>query len=99
MFSVKVQIAEVTDAMRDNVGRLLERGEHLDDLHERSEGLSATSDQFRVTSQRLRRRMWWQQLFSKWWIIAIFICISLLIISEYILKQDFIIYFKSFQFL
>ena len=65
LYSVKVQIAEVTDVMRDNVGRLLDRGDRLDDLQERSEDLSLSSDQFRTSSNRLRRNMWWQNTKTK----------------------------------
>lgn len=59
-FSVQAQISGVTDAMRDNVGRLLERGDQLDQLSARSEHLSSTADSFRTSAVRLRRNVWWQ---------------------------------------
>lgn len=59
-FSVQAQISGVTDAMRDNVGRLLERGDQLDQLSTRSEHLASTADSFRTSAVRLRRNVWWQ---------------------------------------
>ncbi|KAB7500881.1 Vesicle-associated membrane protein 4, partial [Armadillidium nasatum] len=83
---VQIQIAEVTDVMRDNVGRLLERGDRLDELNERSEGLSATSDQFRASSTRMQRKFWWQNMRANMWIIVIVVVVTLLIIIPVIIK-------------
>lgn len=81
---MRVQIAEVTDVMRDNVGRLLERGDQLDNLQDRSEGLATTSDQFRTTATRLRRNMWWQNTRAKLCIGVTVTVILLLIFSKYL---------------
>ncbi len=59
------QVREVTDVMRDNVGRMLDRGDRLDELHARSEGLNAASDQFMAHSRRLRKKMWWEDTRTK----------------------------------
>lgn len=83
-----MQIAEVTDVMRDNVGRLLERGDRLDELHERSEGLSATSDQFRTSSIRMQRKFWWQNMRANIWVIVIIVVVTLLIIIPVIIKYS-----------
>ncbi|XP_063601011.1 vesicle-associated membrane protein 4-like [Penaeus indicus] len=85
---VRVQIAEVTDVMRDNVGRLLERGDQLDNLQDRSEGLATTSDQFRTTATRLRRNMWWQNTRAKLCIGVTVAVILLLIFIPVIIKMN-----------
>lgn len=54
------QVREVTEVMRENVARMVDRGDRLDDLQMRSEQLDAASTDFRSGSQRLRKRMWWQ---------------------------------------
>ncbi len=59
------QVREVTDVMRDNVGRMLDRGDRLDDLQARSEGLDVASGEFMAHSTRLRKRMWWQNTRAK----------------------------------
>ncbi|XP_064077536.1 vesicle-associated membrane protein 4-like isoform X1 [Macrobrachium nipponense] len=86
MKDVRVQIAEVTDVMRDNVGRLLERGDQLDTLQDRSENLATTSDQFLTSATRLRRNVWWQNTRVKVFIFIIAIIIILLILVPVILK-------------
>ncbi|MCL4137062.1 UNVERIFIED_CONTAM: hypothetical protein GTU68_019192 [Idotea baltica] len=83
---VKVQIAEVTDVMRDNVGRLLDRGDRLDALNESSEGLSATSDLFRSSSTKMRRKFWWQEARASLWLIFIAVIAALLIIVPMLIK-------------
>lgn len=80
--SVRVQIAEVTDVMRDNVGRLLERGDQLDHLQDRSEGLATTSDQFRTSAGRLRRQAWWENMRGRLCIAAVALLLFLLIFSK-----------------
>ncbi|XP_068210031.1 vesicle-associated membrane protein 4-like isoform X2 [Palaemon carinicauda] len=86
MKDVRVQIAEVTDVMRDNVGRLLERGDQLDTLQDRSENLATTSDQFLTSATRLRRNVWWQNTRAKIFIFIVAVVILLLILVPLILK-------------
>ncbi|XP_042223855.1 vesicle-associated membrane protein 4-like [Homarus americanus] len=85
---VRVQIAEVTDVMRDNVGRLLERGDQLDNLQDRSEGLATTSDQFRTSATRLRRNMWWQNTRAKMCIGGVVTVVLLVIFVPVIIKMN-----------
>jgi len=57
---IQSQVREVTDIMRDNVSRMLDRGERLDELNVRSEALSDASAEFRASSVRVQRKMWWE---------------------------------------
>lgn len=98
LFSVRVQIAEVTDAMRDNVGRLLERGDQLDQLQDRSQGLATSSDQFRTSANRVRRNAWWHNTRTKLVIGVAVALVFLIIISEcssLLLKSIIIITYKA----
>lgn len=83
---VRVQIAEVTDVMRDNVGRLLERGDQLDHLQDRSEGLATTSDQFRSSAGRLRRRAWWENTRGRLCVAGVAVLLFLVIFIPVIIK-------------
>jgi vesicle-associated membrane protein 4 len=65
MSGLQNQVREVTDIMRDNVSRMLDRGERLDELHVRSEALSDASAEFRSSSYRVQRKMWWQNTKAK----------------------------------
>ncbi|NXR10123.1 VAMP8 protein, partial [Semnornis frantzii] len=50
----------VTSIMRQNVERILARGEGLEQLHSKSQDLQATSEHFKTTSQKVSRRYWWR---------------------------------------
>lgn len=55
---VKEQVGEVMDTMRTNMNKVLERGDRLDDLNERSEELSNTANVFQSRAKGVRRTMW-----------------------------------------
>lgn len=59
---VKNQIEEVKGVMIENVDRLLERGEKIDDLVDRTEVLVQQSEGFLDGSRELRRAMWWKNV-------------------------------------
>ena len=88
---MRVQIAEVTDVMRDNVGRLLERGDQLESLQDRSDNLATTSDQFLASSTRLRRNMWWQNTRTKIFIFIFVVLILLLILGKFFSSAFFML--------
>ena len=50
-------IDEVTHLLKNNVEKVLERGDKLEDLQDRSEDLTASSIQFKTRSRDLRRKM------------------------------------------
>ncbi|KAG1687438.1 Multivesicular body subunit 12B [Nymphon striatum] len=58
--SVRVQINEITDVMKNNIGKIMERGDKLDDLQEKSDNLTSNADEFRVASRKVQKRMWWR---------------------------------------
>ena len=51
--------------MRDNIGRVLDRGHNLDELNQRSENLHQNSENFRSQADRVRRRAWWDNMKTK----------------------------------
>lgn len=54
------QVGEVTGIMRQNVEKVLERGDKLDDLMDKTDDLQASSNTFKVTSTKLSRKMLWK---------------------------------------
>uniref|UniRef100_A0A2P2I8P8 Vesicle-associated membrane protein 4-like n=1 Tax=Hirondellea gigas TaxID=1518452 RepID=A0A2P2I8P8_9CRUS len=88
MKNVQAQISDVTEAMRDNVGRLLERGDQLDNLNTRSQHLANTSDSFRNSSVRLRRGLWWQNTRSKIILAAVALLLLIVIFVPIIIKYN-----------
>ncbi|KAL8565358.1 hypothetical protein ACOMHN_029053 [Nucella lapillus] len=53
-------VSEVTHLLKDNVEKVVERGERIDDLQSRSEELQAGSHNFNRRAGHVRRRMCWQ---------------------------------------
>lgn len=54
------QVHEVTGIMKQNVEKVLERGEKLDDLVDKTDDLQASSNTFKVTSRKISRKMFWR---------------------------------------
>eukprot|EP00043_Microstomoeca_roanoka_P013564 m.132946 g.132946 ORF g.132946 m.132946 type:complete len:97 (+) comp15789_c3_seq3:460-750(+) len=58
--SAQQQVKEVEDVMRNNLQKVIDRGERLDDLNAKSEDLAFESKRFEDRSRRLKNQMWWQ---------------------------------------
>lgn len=54
------QINELTDLMKSNLNRVIDRGSNVDDLVDRSENLNIEAGRFQVNSRQLQRKMCWQ---------------------------------------
>ncbi|XP_012533303.2 synaptobrevin homolog 2 isoform X1 [Monomorium pharaonis] len=80
MDSVKLQIQEVADVMRDNVQKVMDRGERLEDLQEASDRLNMAGNEFREAAKRAQRRAWLQNVKSRIIIISITVTIVLFIV-------------------
>lgn len=57
---MRSQVDEVKDVMTQNIERVLERGERLDDLVDKTEDLEASAAAFQKTATRIRRKYWWK---------------------------------------
>jgi vesicle-associated membrane protein 7 len=56
------EIDDVRDIMSENIERVLERGERIDLLVDKTDRLGGSARDFRVRSTGLRRRMWWKNV-------------------------------------
>ncbi|KAL5484173.1 hypothetical protein EMCRGX_G020625 [Ephydatia muelleri] len=82
---VQTQVSKVIGVMKDNISKVMERGEKLDDLEEKSGELADSATRFRHSSRRLQQKLWWQQ--CKWkCIIAALIAFIIIIIIAVIIK-------------
>jgi len=70
------EIDSVRGIMTENIERVLERGERIDLLVDKTAGLQTGAREFRVRSRGLRRRMWWKN--TKLMILLVFVCVFLL---------------------
>jgi vesicle-associated membrane protein 7 len=58
--NVQSEIDNVRGIMTENIERVLERGERIDLLVDKTDRLGGSARDFRVRSRGLRRRMWWK---------------------------------------
>ena len=60
--NAQAEIESVRGIMNENIERVLERGERIDLLVDKTDRLGAGAHDFRVRSRGLRRRMWWKNV-------------------------------------
>ncbi|KAJ6653867.1 hypothetical protein lerEdw1_008615 [Lerista edwardsae] len=78
---VQNQVDEVIDVMQENITKVIERGERLDDLQDKSESLSDNATAFSNRSKQLRRQMWWRGCKMKAIVALIAVVVLLVIIG------------------
>jgi vesicle-associated membrane protein 4 len=84
---VQQQVQGVMGIMKDNISKVLERGEKLTDLQDKSEELVGSATTFRVTSRRMARKAWWQQFRIKLFIAALVLLLVSVIIIVIVLRS------------
>uniref|UniRef100_A0A8D1TN35 Vesicle associated membrane protein 4 n=1 Tax=Sus scrofa TaxID=9823 RepID=A0A8D1TN35_PIG len=82
---VQNQVDEVIDVMQENITKVIERGERLDELQDKSESLSDNATAFSNRSKQLRRQMWWRGCKIKAIMALVAAILLLVIISKYLL--------------
>jgi vesicle-associated membrane protein 7 len=60
--NAKREIDDVRGIMTKNIESLLERGERLDLLVDKTDRLGGSAHEFRVRSRGLKRQMWWKNV-------------------------------------
>ncbi|XP_053326047.1 vesicle-associated membrane protein 4 [Spea bombifrons] len=83
---VQNQVDEVIDVMQENITKVIERGERLDELQDKSESLSDNATAFSSRSRQLRRQMWWRDCKMKVIVAFVIILVLLVIIVPFIMK-------------
>ncbi|GCB65254.1 vesicle-associated membrane protein 8 [Scyliorhinus torazame] len=78
--SLQGQVNDVKGIMSQNIEKVLERGEKLDDLITKTDDLQASADSFQKTSTKIARKMWWKNKKMIIIIVVIVIVIIILII-------------------
>jgi len=76
---VQEDINDVTDLMRQNIESVVDRGEHLELLMDKSDGLSSQANAFKKQSTGLRKAMWWQNI-KKMLLLAFVLVVVLCVI-------------------
>uniref|UniRef100_A0A915DRL9 V-SNARE coiled-coil homology domain-containing protein n=1 Tax=Ditylenchus dipsaci TaxID=166011 RepID=A0A915DRL9_9BILA len=74
---LRVQVDDIRSVMSDNVLKILERGERLQNLDSRADALHASSQEFQTTARRMQNKMWWDNM--KWVLILGFMGLLILL--------------------
>lgn len=77
--NVQKKVDEVKNIMVDNIEKVLERGEKIELLVDKTDNLRFQADKFHKTGRQLRSRMWWQNMKMKLIIVGILILIAVII--------------------
>ncbi|KAM9109610.1 vesicle-associated membrane protein 4 [Balaenoptera acutorostrata] len=83
---VQNQVDEVIDVMQENITKVIERGERLDELQDKSESLSDNATAFSNRSKQLRRQMWWRGCKIKAIMALVAVIVLLVIIILIVVK-------------
>lgn len=75
---MELQVEEVTGVMRQNIDKVVHRGENLDNLTERSDLLAHASTDFRQNATKLRKKLCFRNV--KMWVILIIIIVILIVV-------------------
>ena len=73
-------VNQLTSVMQTNITKVLERGDRMDTLNERSELLTSRANEFRINSRSIRRKFWWQNMRMQLIIGAVLLTLVIIII-------------------
>ncbi|XP_046844734.1 vesicle-associated membrane protein 7-like [Xenia sp. Carnegie-2017] len=77
---VRQDVEDVKGVMTQNIEKVLERGERIDTLLDKTEELDSSASTFRTNAVRVRRKMWWQNTKMCLILIAVILIILTVIV-------------------
>ncbi|KAI0524949.1 putative vesicle-associated membrane protein 726 [Dendrobium catenatum] len=77
---VKAQVSEVKGVMMENIEKVLDRGEKIELLVDKTENLRSQAQDFRQQGTKIRRKMWLQNMKVKLIVLGIIIALILIIV-------------------
>uniref|UniRef100_A0A0E0K977 Uncharacterized protein n=1 Tax=Oryza punctata TaxID=4537 RepID=A0A0E0K977_ORYPU len=77
---VKAQVTEVKGVMMQNIEKVLDRGEKIELLVDKTEDLRSQAQDFRKAGTKIRQKMWWENMKMKLIVFGIVVALILLIV-------------------
>ncbi|XP_022873725.1 putative vesicle-associated membrane protein 726 [Olea europaea var. sylvestris] len=77
---VKAQVSEVKGVMMENIEKVLERGDKIEILVDKTENLRSQAQDFRTHGTQMRRKMWLKNMKIKLIVLGIIIALILIIV-------------------
>ena len=84
---IQNEVNEVVGIMQDNIEKVMERGEKIEVLQDKTDDLQNSATKFKKGANRVRKAMWWKDMKLKLIIVVVIIVIVLAIACKFI---DFI---------
>jgi vesicle-associated membrane protein 4 len=66
--------------MRDNINKVVERGERLDSIEDKADNLAVSAQGFRRGANRVRKQMWLKDMKMRFCLVAVVIILLIVII-------------------
>ncbi|GFP97586.1 putative vesicle-associated membrane protein 726 [Phtheirospermum japonicum] len=76
---VKAQVNEVKGVMMENIEKVLDRGEKIEVLVDKTENLRSQAQDFRTQGTKMKRKMWVQNMKIKLIVFGIVLCLALIV--------------------
>lgn len=86
--AVRSKIGDVKDIMVQNIEKVLQRGEKIELLVDKSDALNRSAAKFEKSSNKLKNQMWWRNV-KMWLLIAFIVLVVIYIIMSLICGWDF----------
>ncbi|KAL8160124.1 hypothetical protein V2J09_001661 [Rumex salicifolius] len=77
---VQAQVSEVKGVMMENIEKVLDRGEKIELLVDKTDNLRSQAQEFRTQGTQMRRKMWFQNMKIKLIVLGIIVALILIII-------------------
>merc|ERR1712026_59895 len=75
----QAQVQDVIGVMQDNVARVIQRGDNLEDLSSRADSMQMNAREFQAQGTAIRKKMWWKNM-KMMIIIGVTVAVVILII-------------------
>jgi len=80
--AIQAQIDDTVGIMRENITKVAERGERLDQLQDKTDNLAVSAQGFRRGANRVRKNMWWKDMKMRIIIgVSILIIVVIIVVS------------------
>ncbi|KAI2617162.1 synaptobrevin [Hypoxylon sp. NC1633] len=86
--ALQAQIDDTVGVMRENINKVSQRGERLDNLQDKTDNLAVSAQGFRRGANRVRKQMWWKDMKMRMCLIAGIIILILVIVIPSVLASQ-----------
>ncbi|KAK4102924.1 synaptobrevin [Parathielavia hyrcaniae] len=87
--AIQKDINKTVDKMRENIDNLARREHNLDQLQQKTGDLADTAGNFRRSANKVRKKMWWNEMKMRIWLaIGIVVLLAIIIIPAVVATRQ-----------